>query len=106
MVGKRGEASELEVCGDFLVMTDPAQLVECLVFNLLIIGSSPEVNGWHSGELLLVEDQEVRVRVRVNKTLMALLFKLDSVQGVDLGVRDLRKGVIKKAIALQVLRRY
>lgn len=40
-------------------------------------------------------------RLRINETLMALLFKLDSVRGIDTGVRDLRKGVIRKAIALQ-----
>ncbi|KAK8527265.1 hypothetical protein V6N12_054485 [Hibiscus sabdariffa] len=32
---------------------------------------------------------------------MSLLFKLDSVRGVDSCVRDLRKSVIKRAIALQ-----
>lgn len=37
----------------------------------------------------------------MNETLMALLFKLDSVLGVDSSVRDCRKAVIKKAIALQ-----
>lgn len=49
-------------------------------------------------ELMIKEPKE---RLRVNETLMALLFKLDSVRGVDSGVRDLRKAVIKKAIALQ-----
>ena len=33
--------------------------------------------------------------------LMRLLFRLDSVKGVDSGVRDCRKSVIKRAIALQ-----
>ncbi|KAG6712431.1 hypothetical protein I3842_05G103400 [Carya illinoinensis] len=42
-------------------------------------------------------------RLRVNETLMSLLFKLDSVKGVDSGVRDCRKAVIKRAIALQEL---
>lgn len=45
--------------------------------------------------------RESKERLRLNETLMALLFKLDSVSGVDSGVRDLRKGVIRKAIALQ-----
>ncbi|XP_076944475.1 uncharacterized protein LOC143615153 [Bidens hawaiensis] len=44
---------------------------------------------------------DARERLRVNETLMALLFKLDSIRGVDSGVRDLRKAVTKKAIALQ-----
>lgn len=42
-------------------------------------------------------------RLRVNETLMSLLFRLDSVRGVDSGVRDCRKSVIKKTIALQEL---
>ncbi|KAA8528939.1 hypothetical protein F0562_033573 [Nyssa sinensis] len=44
---------------------------------------------------------DAKERLRVNESLMALLFKLDSVRGVDSGVRDCRKAVIKKAIALQ-----
>ncbi|KAL2543386.1 BAG domain-containing protein [Abeliophyllum distichum] len=40
-------------------------------------------------------------RLKMNESLMALLFKLDSIRGVDLGVRDFRKAVIRKAIALQ-----
>ncbi|GMJ05132.1 hypothetical protein HRI_004182400 [Hibiscus trionum] len=40
-------------------------------------------------------------RLKVNEFLMSLLFKLDSVRGVDSCVRDLRKSVIKRAIALQ-----
>ncbi|TYG80419.1 hypothetical protein ES288_D02G215000v1 [Gossypium darwinii] len=40
-------------------------------------------------------------RLKVNENLMSLLFKLDSVKGVDSCVRDFRKSVIKKAIALQ-----
>ncbi|GFY99941.1 hypothetical protein Acr_13g0013410 [Actinidia rufa] len=42
-----------------------------------------------------------RERLKVSEGLMALLLKLDSVRGVDLGVRELRKAAIKKAIALQ-----
>lgn len=40
-------------------------------------------------------------RLKVNEALMALLFKLDSVRGVDSGVRDCRKAVIRKVIVLQ-----
>ncbi|XVF32025.1 hypothetical protein REPUB_Repub17cG0045800 [Reevesia pubescens] len=42
-------------------------------------------------------------RLKVNEMLMSLLLKLDSVRGVDSGVRDCRKSVIRKAIALQEL---
>lgn len=45
--------------------------------------------------------RETTERLRMNETLMSLLFRLDSVRGVDSGVRDFRKVVIKKAIALQ-----
>ncbi|KAI3696423.1 hypothetical protein L1987_79437 [Smallanthus sonchifolius] len=44
---------------------------------------------------------DAKKRLRVNETLMSLLFKLDSIRGVDFGVRDFRKAVINKAIALQ-----
>ncbi|KAB1201423.1 BAG family molecular chaperone regulator 5, mitochondrial [Morella rubra] len=40
-------------------------------------------------------------RLRVNETLMSLLFRLDSVRGVYPTVRDCRKAVIKRAIASQ-----
>ncbi|XVE65610.1 hypothetical protein DITRI_Ditri08aG0014200 [Diplodiscus trichospermus] len=42
-------------------------------------------------------------RLKVNEMLMSLLLKLDSIRGVDSGVRDCRKSVIKRAIALQEL---
>lgn len=45
--------------------------------------------------------RDEKERLRVNETLMSLLFKLDSIRGVDLGVRALRKAVTRKAIALQ-----
>ncbi|XP_059300089.1 uncharacterized protein LOC132052525 [Lycium ferocissimum] len=45
--------------------------------------------------------KDEKERLRVNETLMSLLFKLDSIRGVDYGVRELRKGVIRKAIYLQ-----
>ncbi|GJX26663.1 IQ motif, EF-hand binding site, BAG domain protein [Tanacetum coccineum] len=44
---------------------------------------------------------DAKERLRVNETLMSLLFKLDSVRGVENGVRDVRKSVAKKAVALQ-----
>ncbi|XP_010263430.1 PREDICTED: uncharacterized protein LOC104601691 [Nelumbo nucifera] len=44
---------------------------------------------------------DAKEQLRVNETLMSLLFRLDSVRGVDSGVRECRKKVIKKAIALQ-----
>ncbi|KAI3720449.1 hypothetical protein L6452_21367 [Arctium lappa] len=45
--------------------------------------------------------RDAKERLRVNETLMSLLFKLDSIRGFDCGVRDLRKAVTRKAIALQ-----
>ncbi|XP_024196576.1 BAG family molecular chaperone regulator 6 [Rosa chinensis] len=44
---------------------------------------------------------DAKERLKVVETLMSLLLKLDSVKGVDCGVRDFRRAVIKKAIALQ-----
>uniref|UniRef100_A0A6M2F154 BAG domain-containing protein n=1 Tax=Populus davidiana TaxID=266767 RepID=A0A6M2F154_9ROSI len=48
---------------------------------------------------LMRRDQ--KEKLKINEMLMSLLLKLDSVRGVDSGVRDSRKAVIKKAIALQ-----
>ncbi|MCD9644165.1 hypothetical protein HAX54_032182 [Datura stramonium] len=45
--------------------------------------------------------RDERERLRVNETLMSLLFKLDSIRGVDSGVRECRKAVTRKAIFLQ-----
>lgn len=45
--------------------------------------------------------KDARERVKMNEGLMALLLKLDSIPGVDSGVRDCRKAVIRRAIALQ-----
>lgn len=45
--------------------------------------------------------RDPKERLKVNETLMSLLFRLDSVRGVNSGVRDCRKSVIKRAIALQ-----
>ncbi|XP_052185178.1 uncharacterized protein LOC127796818 [Diospyros lotus] len=45
--------------------------------------------------------RDAKERIRVNEELMALLFQLDSIRGVDVGVRNCRKAVIKKVIALQ-----
>lgn len=42
-----------------------------------------------------------RERLKLSESLMNLLFKLDSVSGLDFGVRGCRKAVIRKAIALQ-----
>ncbi|GJT56068.1 IQ motif, EF-hand binding site, BAG domain protein [Tanacetum coccineum] len=44
---------------------------------------------------------DAKERLRVNETLMSMLFKLDSVRGVENGVREVRKSVAKKAVALQ-----
>ena len=60
-----------------------------------------EVERRISREEVLESMKDPKERLRVNKTLMSLLFRLDSVKGVDLGVRDCRKSVIKRAIALQ-----
>ncbi|KAI3900560.1 hypothetical protein MKW92_035637 [Papaver armeniacum] len=40
-------------------------------------------------------------RLKMNEMLMRLLLRLDSIRGVDSGVRDARKSVIRKAIMLQ-----
>ena len=45
--------------------------------------------------------KDPKERLRVNEMLMSLLFRLDSVRGIDSGVRDCQKSVIKRAIALQ-----
>ena len=45
--------------------------------------------------------KDSKERLRVNEMLMSLLFRLDSVRGIDLGVRDCWKSVIKRAITLQ-----
>lgn len=51
-----------------------------------------------AAELLRRHERE---RLKVSETLMSLLFRLDSVRGVDAGVRECRKAVIRRAIALQ-----
>ncbi|KAM7497710.1 hypothetical protein LguiA_022124 [Lonicera macranthoides] len=45
--------------------------------------------------------KDAKERLRVNETLMALIFKLDSIRGFSPGIRDCRKAVIKKAVSLQ-----
>lgn len=45
--------------------------------------------------------RDAKERLRLSETLMSLLLQLDSVRGVDPAVRDCRKAVIRKAIALQ-----
>ncbi|KAL8258398.1 hypothetical protein R6Q59_030439 [Mikania micrantha] len=57
-----------------------------------------KINDTETVELIGTDAKE---RLRVNETLMSLLFKLDSIRGVDFGVRDFRKTVIRKAISLQ-----
>lgn len=49
-------------------------------------------------ELIKKDEKE---RLKMNESLMALLFKLDSVRSVNDSVRDCRKAAIKKAIMLQ-----
>lgn len=51
-----------------------------------------------TAELICRDERE---RLRVNETLMSLLLKLDSIRGVDSGVRECRKAVVRKAISLQ-----
>ncbi|XP_027152594.1 uncharacterized protein LOC113752716 [Coffea eugenioides] len=55
---------------------------------------------WWSDEVALMK-KDGKERLKVNEMLMALLFVLDSVLSVDSGVRNLRKAVIRKVIALQ-----
>lgn len=45
--------------------------------------------------------EDPKERLRVSEALMGLLLRLDSVRGFDVGVRNCRKEVIKKAIRLQ-----
>ncbi|KAL0357728.1 UNVERIFIED_CONTAM: BAG family molecular chaperone regulator 5, mitochondrial [Sesamum calycinum] len=52
-------------------------------------------------EVMELVRRDERERLRMNESLMCLLFKLDSICGVDSGVRVCRKAVIRKAIALQ-----
>lgn len=52
-------------------------------------------------ETLDLIEGDAKERLRLSETLMSLLFQLDSVRGVDPAVRDCRKAVIRKAIALQ-----
>uniref|UniRef100_A0A803PI21 BAG domain-containing protein n=1 Tax=Cannabis sativa TaxID=3483 RepID=A0A803PI21_CANSA len=52
-------------------------------------------------ETMVLIRKDGKERLRMNETLMSLLFRLDSVKGVDSGVRDCRKTVIRKAIRLQ-----
>ncbi|CAL1413605.1 unnamed protein product [Linum trigynum] len=68
-----------------------------------IAGIRSEVNAVEiriSGTTDLIR-RDGKERLKVNETLMSLLFRLDSVPGSDPGVRDFRKRVINKAIALQ-----
>ena len=51
-------------------------------------------------EALELMKKDPKERLRVNELLMSLLFRLDSVRGIDSGVRVCQKSVIKRAIAL------
>lgn len=44
-----------------------------------------------------------RERLRMSESLMNLLLMLVGIQGTDLGIRVCRKGVTRKAIALQII---
>ncbi|CAO2829006.1 unnamed protein product [Amaranthus hypochondriacus] len=57
----------------------------------------------HDRETMVLIKKDGVERLKVNEGIMSLLLKLDSVRGIDGGVRELRKGVIKKAIMLQEL---
>ncbi|GAB4839733.1 hypothetical protein Ancab_020443 [Ancistrocladus abbreviatus] len=48
----------------------------------------------------LIQSSE-KERLKVNEMLMALLIRLDSIGGVDVGVRDCRKALIRRTIMLQ-----
>ncbi|KAG8365843.1 hypothetical protein BUALT_Bualt17G0014000 [Buddleja alternifolia] len=53
------------------------------------------------GEVEELIRRDEKERLRMNESLMSLLFKLDSICGLDFGVRACRKAVIRKVIALQ-----
>uniref|UniRef100_A0A7N0UCB6 BAG domain-containing protein n=1 Tax=Kalanchoe fedtschenkoi TaxID=63787 RepID=A0A7N0UCB6_KALFE len=67
---------------------------------LAIIRDVEEMERWVVSEKVKsgIDDKE---RLRASEKLMSLLLKLDSVRGINSQVRDCRKRVIKKAIALQ-----
>ncbi|KAJ8634129.1 hypothetical protein MRB53_027465 [Persea americana] len=52
----------------------------------------------HNFDLIVRDAKE---RLRLSEKLMSLLFRLDSVSGIDPAVRDCRKAVIRRAVALQ-----
>ncbi|XP_042058511.1 uncharacterized protein LOC121802889 [Salvia splendens] len=54
-----------------------------------------------SRETVELMKTDAKERLRMSESLMSLLLKLDSIRGVDLGVRGCRKAVIRKAIGLQ-----
>ncbi|KAL1565337.1 BAG family molecular chaperone regulator 5, mitochondrial-like [Salvia divinorum] len=54
-----------------------------------------------SAEAVELLKTDAKERLRMSESLMSLLLKLDSIRGVDFGVRAFRKAVIRKAIALQ-----
>ncbi|KAF5207923.1 Bag family molecular chaperone regulator 5 protein [Thalictrum thalictroides] len=71
----------------------------------VILGIKKEVDEienkfWDKGFVDLLK-KDGKERLKLNEILMGLLFKLDSIRGIDSGVRELRKGVISKVIMLQ-----
>ncbi|PIA41992.1 hypothetical protein AQUCO_02100079v1 [Aquilegia coerulea] len=56
---------------------------------------------FYEKDLVDLLKKDGKERLKLNEMLMGLLFKLDSIRGIDSGVRELRKSVIKKAIMLQ-----
>ncbi|KAL1565336.1 hypothetical protein AAHA92_07563 [Salvia divinorum] len=53
------------------------------------------------GEVVELLKTDAKERLRMSESLMSLLLKLDSIRGIDFGVRGCRKVVIRKAICLQ-----
>ncbi|KAF5190681.1 Bag family molecular chaperone regulator 5 protein [Thalictrum thalictroides] len=71
----------------------------------VILGIKNEVDEvekkfWDKGFVDLLK-KDGKERLKFNEILMGLLFKLDSIRGIDSGVGELRKGVISKVIMLQ-----
>ncbi|KAK4398869.1 BAG family molecular chaperone regulator 5, mitochondrial [Sesamum angolense] len=80
-----------------------AHVVRTLVRKISAVNS--EANYWQK----LIQRQETvdavrtseRDRIKINEALMGLLFRLDSVPGVDPNVRELRRHVSRKIVGLQ-----
>ncbi|XP_042502306.1 BAG family molecular chaperone regulator 6-like [Macadamia integrifolia] len=52
-------------------------------------------------ETIQLMGRDPKERLKMNEMLMALLFRLDTVPGINSGVRDCRKALIKRIISLQ-----